>query len=139
MQTLAADLAQRLRAGDWLLLQGELGAGKTTFARALIRTALADTNAEVPSPTFTLVQTYETASFDILHCDLYRLSDVSELEELGLFHATTAVRILEWPDRLGAFKPPSFLEVELSGVGDTRKITLRGTGRDWPQKLDGLL
>lgn len=102
-----ADLAQAIaplvRPGDTLLLQGDLGAGKSHLARSLIRARLGAGGAlaEVPSPTFTLVQTYEAPDAEIWHADLYRLSDPQELWELGLDGAMeTAICLIEWPDRI---------------------------------------
>ena len=99
---LASRLAPFLRAGDLIALEGPLGAGKSAFARALVRALLADQKAEVPSPTFTLVQPYERKNApDVYHADLYRLSDTQELYELGLEDARSdAIMLVEWPDRL---------------------------------------
>lgn len=103
--TFARAIGARLRAGDCLLLVGDIGAGKTHFARALIQ-SLQDTPEDVPSPTFTLVQTYDTAAGELWHADLYRLGDPSELVELGLTDAMeTAIVLIEWPDRLGTLTP----------------------------------
>ncbi|MFT3733324.1 MAG: tRNA (adenosine(37)-N6)-threonylcarbamoyltransferase complex ATPase subunit type 1 TsaE [Hyphomicrobium sp.] len=97
---LAQEIAFLIQAGDTLALEGDLGAGKSTFARALIRSVAGDPKLEIPSPTFTLVQAYETPRFDIAHFDLYRLSDPSELDELGLDAALSrGVAIVEWPSR----------------------------------------
>tara|TARA_R110002051_G_scaffold38640_5_gene81999 strand:+ start:3410 stop:3880 length:471 start_codon:yes stop_codon:yes gene_type:complete len=102
---LATRIAPLLRVGDTLLLEGSIGAGKTAFARALIRARLGRLE-EVPSPTFTLVQTYDDASGDIWHCDLYRLTHPDEVFELGLDDAfATAICLIEWPDRLGQVAP----------------------------------
>ena len=104
---LARVLAALLGRGDSLLLDGPVGAGKTHFARALIRARQGDAAEDVPSPTFTIVQTYEDAAgTEIWHADLYRLTDPSELVELGLDEALpTAVTLIEWPDRMGAPPP----------------------------------
>src|SRR5215475_6696337 len=88
---LAADLANLLEPGDFIALAGDLGAGKTTFARALIAALAGDVGIEVPSPTFTLVQTYELPRFTVMHADLYRLTSASELAELGLDDVPDAV------------------------------------------------
>ena len=102
MRLLAEIMAVKVTAGDMITLQGDLGAGKTTFSRFLIRAILGDDAAEVPSPTFTLVQTYETARFDIRHFDLYRLSSAEELLELDFEDDGSAhLTVVEWPDRAG--------------------------------------
>ena len=86
---LAQEVAFLVQPGDTLALEGDLGAGKSTFARALIRAISGNPALEIPSPTFTLVQAYETPRFEIAHFDLYRLSDPSEIDELGLDAALT--------------------------------------------------
>lgn len=123
---LAAWLAPRLRPGDGVMLHGPLGAGKTHFARALIRARLGRTE-EVPSPSFTLVQVYDDAGTEIWHADLYRLSHPREVLELGLMDAfETAICLVEWPDRLGDMIPPDALHVALSVTGDGRTAQLSG-------------
>lgn len=103
-QAMAARLGGHLRQGDLLTLEGDLGAGKSFFARALIQ-SLAGASIEVPSPTFTLVQDYDLQDFRIVHADLYRLSSPDEVWELGLADALDdAALLIEWPDRL----PPDF-------------------------------
>ena len=102
---LARRLAPQLRVGDVFLLEGPIGSGKTAFSRALIRARLGR-QEDVPSPTFTLVQTYEHDAGDIWHCDLYRLTHPDEAFELGLEEAfSAAICLIEWPDRLGADQP----------------------------------
>jgi N-acetylmuramate 1-kinase len=97
---LAQEVAFLLLPGDTLALEGDLGAGKSTFARALIRAVAANPDLEIPSPTFTLVQSYETPRFEIAHFDLYRLGDGNEIDELGLDAALTrGIAIIEWPSR----------------------------------------
>lgn len=115
-RALAAALADIARPGLVVLLDGPVGASKTTVARGVIQTLLARAGQaeDVPSPTFTLVQTYETPDLEIWHADLYRLTDTSELFELGLDAAfSSAFCLIEWPDRLGADLPPA-LRVELA-------------------------
>jgi tRNA threonylcarbamoyladenosine biosynthesis protein TsaE len=139
---LARRLAPGLGAGDVLLLDGPIGAGKSHFARALI---LARLNAvglweEVPSPTFTLVQTYHAGDLEIWHADLYRLTHADEALELGLAEAfTTALCLVEWPDRLGPDLPADALRLEFAyGAGqDARQLTLTGGAR-WAGLLAGL-
>ena len=126
-----------LRAGDAVLLDGPLGAGKTALARALLRAACDDPALEVPSPSYTLVQGYDgrTAAgtaLPIAHFDLWRLHDASALEELGWDEARDGVVIVEWPDRLGALAPADALRVTLrplAAPGDVdapRRATLAG-------------
>lgn len=109
---LAERLAPCLRAGDCLALWGDLGVGKTAFARALIR-ALDPAVREVPSPTFTLVQTYDTLSFPVFHFDLYRLASPDEVWELGWEEALSGVCLIEWPERLGPLLPRRRLDLRL--------------------------
>jgi tRNA threonylcarbamoyl adenosine modification protein YjeE len=109
---LMIDIAAQLQPGDMITLSGDLGAGKTTFARALIRHLAGNENIEVPSPTFTLMQAYELPRFNVVHADLYRLSSPSELAELGFEDITEgAVTLLEWPDRAAAHLPPDRFDI----------------------------
>ena len=109
---LAVDIANSLAAGDVVTLSGDLGAGKTTFARALIRYLAGDRSIEVPSPTFTLVQIYDLPQFPVVHADFYRLSGTAELAELGFDDLPEgAVVLIEWPDRAAGFLPPDRLDV----------------------------
>ncbi|WP_099825046.1 tRNA (adenosine(37)-N6)-threonylcarbamoyltransferase complex ATPase subunit type 1 TsaE [Oceaniglobus indicus] len=138
---LAVVLARHLRAGDTLLLDGPIGAGKTHFARALIRAAQGpDGDKDIPSPTFTLVQTYQTPTCDIWHADLYRLTDVQEVMELGLDDAfESAICLIEWPDRLGDLAPAAALRLTLTVQGDTaRQIVIEGAA-DWSARLASVL
>ncbi|HUS96637.1 MAG TPA: tRNA (adenosine(37)-N6)-threonylcarbamoyltransferase complex ATPase subunit type 1 TsaE, partial [Hyphomicrobiaceae bacterium] len=112
---LAEVLALKCRAGDVIALRGDLGAGKTTFARAFIRSVLGDMLAEVPSPTFPIVQLYEAGRFDIRHFDLYRVSDPDELIEIGFSDGLdTSVTLVEWPENAGPVLPEDRIEVEIS-------------------------
>ncbi len=127
LRRLAQDFAFALKPGDVLALEGDLGAGKTTFARALIEALAGQRGMEIPSPTFTLVQSYPTPRFDVAHFDLYRLSAPEELHELGLDHALkTGIAIIEWPQRAGDLLPPERFTLRLSESGseDTRNATL---------------
>lgn len=132
---LARMLAATLRPGQTVLLDGPVGAGKTHFARALIRARQGDAAEDVPSPTFTLVQTYDDPmGTEIWHADLYRLTDPSELDELGLDEAQEgAICLIEWPDRLEAL-PEGALTVALAPLPDPalRRITLSGRAQEWP-------
>jgi tRNA threonylcarbamoyl adenosine modification protein YjeE len=112
---LMMDIAGLIEPGDLITLSGDLGAGKTTFARALIRHLAGDETVEVPSPTFTLMQTYALPRFSLTHADLYRLSGPAELAELGFEDlGEGAVTLLEWPDRAAGFLPPDRLDVALT-------------------------
>jgi|AmaraimetFIIA100_FD_contig_111_313509_length_4692_multi_6_in_0_out_0_2 tRNA threonylcarbamoyl adenosine modification protein YjeE len=109
---LAMDIASALEPGDLITLSGDLGAGKTTFARALIRHLLADDTIEVPSPTFTLVQNYELPRFTLVHGDLYRVASAAELAELGFEDLPDqAVVLVEWPDRAAGSLPVDRLDI----------------------------
>lgn len=125
---LGNDLAAALRPGDVVALSGDLGAGKTTLARAIIRSLAGDPALEVPSPTFTFVQTYE-ARFPVAHFDLYRLAAPSELEELGFDEAIAAgVVLIEWPDRAGDRLPANAIRIELAEAGDGRDGVVVASG-----------
>jgi len=137
---LAARFSAHLKAGDCLLLSGPVGAGKTHFARGIIQT-LIGTGEDVPSPTFTLVQTYQVPNGEIWHADLYRLCHIDELAELGLEDAFgEAITLVEWPDRLGELKPARRLELGFaipSLDSDTRLLTINllGSGWEWLASL----
>jgi tRNA threonylcarbamoyl adenosine modification protein YjeE len=112
---LIVDIASALEPGDLVTLSGDLGAGKTTFARALIRYLAEDETIEVPSPTFTLMQTYALPPFPLVHADLYRLTGAAELSELGLEDLPEGtVVLLEWPDRVEGLLPSDRINVELT-------------------------
>lgn len=123
---LGAALGARLQSGDALLLQGALGAGKTTLARGAIG-AWTGGAEEAPSPTYTLVQTYEGPRGTLQHMDLYRLTRPEEVFELGLEDALEGgAAIIEWPERLGPLTPPGALRVELAEQGAGRMARLFG-------------
>lgn len=114
---IATALASIAKPGLCVLLEGPVGAGKSYFARSAIQTLMARNGSieDVPSPTFTLVQTYELGPLDVWHADLYRLTNPDELIELGLEQAfDTALCLIEWPDRLGDLRPDGALEMALS-------------------------
>ena len=117
-------LAPRLQAGDCLLLEGPIGAGKSHLARAIIRARLGRME-DVPSPSFTLVQSYEAADVEIWHADLYRLSHPDEALELGLDEAFgRAITLIEWPERLGNAAPPDAIRLRLSAVDEGRQLRI---------------
>jgi tRNA threonylcarbamoyladenosine biosynthesis protein TsaE len=133
-EALASAVAVLLRAGDAVLLEGPLGAGKTAFARALLRAACGDGALEVPSPSFTLVQTYAAPGLVLHHFDLWRLDGPASVEELGWDEAVRDVVLVEWPDRLGALRPAEGLTVALAPAGgEARRATLTG----WADRLSG--
>jgi tRNA threonylcarbamoyl adenosine modification protein YjeE len=130
-RALAERLARCLRPGDLVLLEGDLGTGKTEFARAVIR-ARAGAAIVVPSPTFTILQTYELPGLEVGHADLYRIADPGELVELGLEECLTRGALLvEWPERAASLWPKKRLSVALAARPDdpeAREVTLIGTG-----------
>ena len=136
----ARRFAATFRRGDCLLLEGSIGAGKTHFARSAIQ-SLQDVPEDVPSPTFTLVQTYDTRSGELWHADLYRLTSPEEIEELGLTEAfETAICLVEWPDRLGDMVPEGALRMAFHTHPENdegRRIVLSG-GDKWQDRLQGL-
>ncbi len=120
-EALAARVASALRPGDALLLEGPLGAGKTAFARALLRASTGDPALEVPSPSYTLVQTYEAPRLTIHHFDLWRLPGPDGLVELGWDEARRDVVIVEWPDRLGDLRPGAALTIAFQVSGENAR------------------
>src|ERR1700722_17032400 len=109
---LANNVAHLIKPGDLVTLSGDLGAGKTTFARALIRTLTREPELEVPSPTFTLMQVYEGVDYPIVHADLYRIEQPRELAELGWDEAADGALVLvEWPERAGEFLEADRLDI----------------------------
>jgi len=135
---LAIDIAAALEPGDLVTLSGDLGAGKTTFARALIRYLAGDATIEVPSPTFTFVQTYEVPRFTLVHADLYRLSGAAEIAELGFDDLPDgAVVLMEWPDRAAGCLPPDRLDIAFTlspALGpEVRNVRCAGYGAFVPR------
>jgi N-acetylmuramate 1-kinase len=136
--SLMTDVAAVIEPGDVITLSGDLGAGKTTFARALIRYLAGDETVEVPSPTFTLTQSYALPRFTVVHADLYRLAGSAELTELGFDDAPEgAVTLVEWPDRAGGLLPANRLDIALTlepqnGPG-ARNVRITGYGRFAPR------
>lgn len=133
---LGTQIAPLLDAGDVLLLSGDIGAGKTHFARAIILSCL-QIPEDVPSPTFTLVQVYDTPKAEIWHADLYRLSGPEGCIELGLEQAfNDAICLIEWPDRLGDLTPSDALHLDFATTDqDQRRVTLHASSGTWGPRL----
>ena len=134
----ATDIAGALEAGDLITLSGDLGAGKTTFVRALIRHLAGDDTIEVPSPTFTLVQSYELPRFSLAHADLYRVNNAVELAELGFDDLPDrAVILMEWPDRAAGSLPADRLDIAFTLApaleSDIRQVRYTGYGAFAPR------
>lgn len=122
---LGAALIPQLSAGQTVCLSGGLGAGKTTLVRGMIQSVLG--NIDVPSPTYTLVQTYDFPEYELWHCDMYRLERPEDGYELGLMDAfEEALCLIEWPDKLGNLIPENVLRIEIAFEGEGRKVTLLG-------------
>lgn len=137
----ARRLAAICIAGDTILLEGPIGAGKSALARAFIHARIGE-GEDVPSPTFTLVQTYDDDSGEIWHCDLYRLTRIDDLIELGLDHAfETAICLIEWPDRLGSAAPENALWLTMAAPSDAddtaHTLSIRGDSQ-WAKRLERL-
>lgn len=135
----AAALAGRLEVGDTICLTGSVGAGKTHFARHLIHEILI-VPEDIPSPTFALVQTYETRRGPLHHADLYRIRSAQEIEELGLLEAfDSAICLIEWPDRLGDMRPRNALDICLTDGADegARRLDASWNDESWSRKLEG--
>jgi tRNA threonylcarbamoyladenosine biosynthesis protein TsaE len=134
--SLAARAAALARPGDALLLEGPLGAGKSAFARAFLRAASGDPALEVPSPTFTLVQSYDLPRGPAFHFDLWRLDGPADLQELGWEEAREGIVLVEWPDRLGPLRPADALTVALA-PGDAEEARI-ATISGWPGRIGRL-
>ncbi len=140
---LARWFAPRLLPGDVLLIAGQIGAGKSHFCRSLIQDRLAAEGRmeDVPSPTYTLVQVYDTNGGEIWHSDLYRLTSPDEAIELGLEDAfDQAICLVEWPDRLGPLQPEKALLLHFSACsdGDARVLAVSGRAPRWASLLGDL-
>ncbi len=134
-ERLGTRLAAVARPGDAILLDGPLGVGKTVLARSFLRAATGDEALDVPSPSFTLVQTYDTRLGRVHHFDLWRIEGPQALTELGWEEALRDIVLVEWPDRLGALRPPDGLTVLLHfGTGDARRALLSG----WRDRIERL-
>ena len=137
---LAVRLSAAVGPGDVIALSGNLGIGKSVFARAFIR-AYAGIAEEIPSPTFTLVQTYESDAAPLFHFDLYRLEAPEEVLELGIEEAfIEGISLIEWPDRLGPWMPVNRLEIYLTTDGreSARRARLIGYGYWQARLIDGI-
>ncbi|MBS29275.1 MAG: tRNA (adenosine(37)-N6)-threonylcarbamoyltransferase complex ATPase subunit type 1 TsaE [Alphaproteobacteria bacterium] len=137
-EALGAALAPLLARGDVLALTGDLGAGKTTLARGIVRSL--GYRGTVPSPTFTLVQHYEIDPLPVAHFDLYRIGAADEIVELGFDEARAeGIVLLEWPERMGSYLPADRLQIALDydAAGKARLARVRGPG-DWAERLRAL-
>jgi tRNA threonylcarbamoyladenosine biosynthesis protein TsaE len=136
-QILAASLAEQLQVGDIIALYGTLGVGKTAFTRFLIQ-SLCGEQEEVPSPTFTLLQTYDTDDFSIYHYDLYRLKQPDEVFELGIEDAFyDGVSLIEWPEKMGNILPAKkILKIEISCADNIRTFKFSSDNLKWKDRLD---
>ncbi len=131
-EALAARIAALAQPGDAILLSGPLGAGKSAFARAFLRAASGDAALEVPSPSYTLVQSYTTRLGPVHHFDLWRLEGEDSVQELGWDELLQDIVLVEWPERLGRLRPDGALSLSLRATGeDSRIATLTG----WEARL----
>lgn len=137
MGSLAAQLWPFLSAGDVVALTGDLGAGKSTFARALIRAAMGSSDMDVPSPTFTLVQKYDPAEGPTLqHADLYRIEDPDEVQELDFEGALAdSALLVEWPDRMPPELMSNALWVRFTPDGQARRVEVASAENTWAERL----
>jgi tRNA threonylcarbamoyladenosine biosynthesis protein TsaE len=134
-EALARRVGRLLHPGDAVLLSGPLGAGKSAFARALLRDMAGDPGLDVPSPSFTLVQSYDTSRGTVHHYDLWRVEPGPDLRELGLDDAFRDITVIEWPDRLGDHAPADALAITFTPNPDgSRRASLSG----WPDRLPQL-
>ena len=136
-QRLAATLARQCLPGDCILLNGDLGAGKTAFARGFIQT-LSPASTEIVSPTFNLVQTYPAGRIMIWHFDLYRLKTPQDTQEIGLDEALqSGITLIEWPELAKDVYPPSALHVHitLGSAPDERQLSFSGLAAHWKDRL----
>lgn len=130
-------LAELAKKGDIFALFGTLGIGKSVLSRAFIQSFMGE--VEVPSPTFTLLQTYETPKFEVYHFDLYRLKDAEEIFELGMEEAMyNGVCLIEWPEKMGGYLPKQAIRIELTPENDGRLITFTAESAEQIKRLAAL-
>jgi len=133
-EKLAERIAPLLHRSDMLALHGPLGAGKTTFARALLQ--ILGVSDDVPSPTFTLLQTYETPNFPVTHFDLYRLKNAAELEELGWDDALAdGVTLVEWPERARGHLPNDYLALHFALDAQSQRVCQIEPHGNWKERI----
>lgn len=140
MESFARILADLAKPRDVILLYGDLGMGKTVFSRAFVQ-ALTSPDEDVPSPTFTLVQLYDTEKGTIWHFDLYRLKQPDEVYELGFEEALSdGISLIEWPERAERLYPRNRLEIRITAgdTPDTRRVALIPHGDGWNKRLENL-
>ncbi len=141
VRAFALSLGAALVRGDIVLLRGDIGVGKSFIARTVIQ-SMQEQPEDVPSPTFTLVQTYDTRVGEVVHADLYRLFSVDEVEELGLLEAfDNAICLIEWPDILGSLIPEQALQIDIitTSQHEERQIALHYEERFWSRRLEDML
>ncbi len=130
-------LARLARKGDVFALYGTLGVGKSVLARAFVQELCG--LGEVPSPTFTLLQTYEAPEFEIYHFDLYRLKSAEEIFEIGVEEALySGVSLIEWPERMASYLPRDIFKLEISPLGEGRKLTIETRSDEKHSRLSAL-
>lgn len=136
-ENLGKKLAEIAVKGDVFALFGTLGMGKSVLSRAFVQKLTGA--SEVPSPTFTLVQNYESSDFDIYHFDLYRIKNPDEIFELAMEEALyQGVSLIEWPEKMGAYLPENIFRIEITSFGSGRKITVETTDKNKQQRLAAL-
>lgn len=136
-KNLGQNLAQIAQTGDVFALFGTLGMGKSVLARAFVQELCGQ--GEVPSPTFTLLQTYEAPNFDIYHFDLYRLKSAEDIFEIGMEEALySGVSLIEWPEKMGGYLPRDIFKLEISNHENGRKVVIKTTSEEKHQRLSSL-
>jgi len=132
------NFASTIKQGDIIALYGDLGAGKTTLARAIIRTLMQDKKIEIPSPSFAIVQPYENKKISILHVDLYRINDENEIDELGLFDDKNAIILVEWPQNSSHIEAIANWQIyiEIEPTSQARNIRIIGETKRLNKLID---